>query len=143
VSLWDQGGSQVIRGNLLVIPIEESLIYVMPLYLRAQGGRIPELKRVVVAHENRVVMEETLEEGLAQLFGGGGAVEPSRIAAAPGAAGQPDNARAIDLARRAAESFRRAVAAQRAGDWARYGEELSRLEEVLRQLQVVLGARQP
>ncbi len=145
VSLWDQGGSQVIRGNLLVIPIEESLIYVMPLYLRAQGGRIPELKRVVVAHENRVVMEETLEEGLAQLFGGGGGggVEPSRIAAAPGAAGQPDNARAIDLARRAAESFRRAVAAQRAGDWARYGEELSRLEEVLRQLQVVLGARQP
>jgi len=41
----------VIRGNLLVIPIEESLIYVMPLYLRAQGGRIPELKRVVVAYQ--------------------------------------------------------------------------------------------
>jgi uncharacterized membrane protein (UPF0182 family) len=143
VSLWDQGGSQVIRGNLLVIPIEESLIYVMPLYLRAQGGRIPELKRVVVAHENRVVMEETLEEGLAQLFGGGGTVEPSRIAAAPGAAGQPANARAVDLARRAGESFRRAVEAQRAGDWARYGQELSRLEEVLRQLQVVVGARQP
>src|SRR5881296_2678605 len=69
IALWDQGGSQVIRGNLLVIPIEESLIYVMPLYLRAQGGRIPELKRVVVAYQNRVVMEETLDAGLAQLFG--------------------------------------------------------------------------
>src|SRR5437899_2848667 len=72
IALWDQGGSQVIRGNLLVIPIEESLIYVMPLYLRAQGGRIPELKRVVVAYQNRVVMEETLDAGLAQLFGGHG-----------------------------------------------------------------------
>ncbi|MGH7672588.1 MAG: UPF0182 family protein, partial [Gemmatimonadales bacterium] len=81
VSLWDQRGSQVIRGNLLVIPIEESLIYVQPLYLRAEGGRIPELKRVVVAHQNQVVMEETLEEGLSRLFGRGGAAEPVRVAA--------------------------------------------------------------
>src|ERR1700694_791105 len=139
ISLWDQRGSEVIRGNLLVIPIEESLIYVQPLYLRAEGGSIPELKRVVVAHQNRVVMEETLEAGLSRLFGG--AVESSRVAAAPGAAAQPDNARAIDLARRAAESYRRAVEAQRAGDWARYGEELSQLEELLRQLQAVLGRR--
>src|SRR5438128_9385744 len=68
ISLWDQRGSEVIRGNLLVIPIEESLIYVQPLYLRAEGGRIPEMKRVVVAHQNRVVMEETLDAGLARLF---------------------------------------------------------------------------
>src|SRR5256885_8642455 len=72
MSLWDQRGSEVIRGHLLVIPIEESLIYVQPLYLRAEGGRIPEMKRVVVAHENQVVMEETLEAGLTRLFGGGG-----------------------------------------------------------------------
>jgi uncharacterized membrane protein (UPF0182 family) len=139
VSLWDQGGSQVIRGNLLVIPIEESLIYVMPLYLRAEGGRIPELKRVVVAHENRVVMEETLEEGLSQLFGGG-ARPADRVAAAP-ATGTPGDARAGDLSRRANDSFRRALEAQRAGDWARYGEEIRRLEELLRQLQSVLGSR--
>ncbi|MEO7520304.1 MAG: UPF0182 family protein, partial [Gemmatimonas sp.] len=69
VSLWDQRGSEVIRGELLVIPIEGSLIYVQPLYLRAQGGRIPELKRVVVVHESRVVMEGTLEAGLNRLFG--------------------------------------------------------------------------
>ena len=66
VSLWDQRGSQVIRGDLLVIPIEESLLYVQPLYLRAEGGRIPELKRVVVAYQNQVVMEETLDAGLAR-----------------------------------------------------------------------------
>ncbi|MBA3646454.1 MAG: UPF0182 family protein, partial [Gemmatimonadaceae bacterium] len=71
ITLWDQRGSEVIRGELLVIPIEESLIYVQPIYLRAEGGSIPELKRVVVAHENRVVMGETLEEGLNALFGGG------------------------------------------------------------------------
>src|SRR5437870_1899374 len=89
ISLWDQRGSEVIRGHLLVIPIEESLIYVQALYLRAEGGRIPEMKRVVVAHENQVVMEETLEAGLTRLFGGGGggggggAVETAAAAAAP------------------------------------------------------------
>ena len=144
IALWDQGGSQVIRGNLLVIPIEESLIYVMPLYLRAQGGRIPELKRVVVAYQNRVVMEETLDAGLAQLFGGAGAAtrEPARVSETPGTA-SAISARAADLARRANESFRRAVEAQRAGDWARYGEELRRLEDVLRQLQAAVGERKP
>src|SRR5829696_108453 len=70
VSLWDQRGSEVIRGDLLVIPIEEALLYVQPIYLRAEGGRIPELKRVVVAYQNRVVMRETLDQGLAEMFGG-------------------------------------------------------------------------
>ncbi len=69
ISLWDQGGSRVIQGSLLVIPIEESLIYVRPLYLKADAGKIPELKRVIVAYENRVAMEETLEAGLAKIFG--------------------------------------------------------------------------
>jgi uncharacterized protein len=69
ISLWDQRGSQVIRGELMVIPIEEALLYVQPLYLRAEGGRIPELKRVIVAFENQVVMEETLDQSLAVLFG--------------------------------------------------------------------------
>jgi uncharacterized membrane protein (UPF0182 family) len=141
ISLWDQRGSEVIRGNLLVIPIEESLIYVQPLYLRAEGGRIPELKRVVVAHQNRVVMEETLEGALARLFGG--VVEPTTTTATSAAATQAGDGRAVDLARRASELYQRAVEAQRAGDWARYGEELSRLGEVLRQLQAAVSGRQP
>src|SRR5437879_3890865 len=139
ISLWDQRGSEVIRGNLLVIPIEESLIYVQPLYLRAEGGRIPEMKRVVVAYQNQVVMEETLEAGLARLFGG--QVESIAAAAAPTGAARPGNGRAADLARQAAELYQRAVAAQRGGDWARYGEALSQLGEVLRQLQAVFGGR--
>ena len=66
ITLWDQRGSEVLRGELLVLPIEGSLIYVQPLYLRAQGGRIPELKRVIVAHEGRVAMAETLDAALAR-----------------------------------------------------------------------------
>jgi uncharacterized membrane protein (UPF0182 family) len=140
VSLWDQRGSQVIRGNLLVIPIEESLIYVQPLYLQAEGGRIPELKRVVVAYQNRVVMEETLEAGLARLFGPGAAAAPPRIIAerqpSPAAAGN----RAAELAREASTIYQRALSAQRNGDWARYGEELNRLGAVLRQIEETLNA---
>ena len=66
ITLWNQQGSQVIWGTLMVIPIEESLIYVRPLYLRASGGRIPELTRVIVAYQNQIVMEETLDAGLVQ-----------------------------------------------------------------------------
>jgi uncharacterized membrane protein (UPF0182 family) len=83
LALWDQRGSSVIRGELMVIPIEEALIYVQPIFLRAEGGRIPEMRRVVVAYENQVVMEETLEEGLARIFGGAVAGPTPAAAAAP------------------------------------------------------------
>ncbi len=69
LSLWDQRGSKVTLGTLLVIPIEESLIYVQPVYLKAESGQIPELKRVVVAYENLIAMEETLEKALGRIFG--------------------------------------------------------------------------
>ena len=68
ISLWNQMGSRVIRGNLLVVPIENSLLYVSPLYLRAETGQLPELKRVIAAYGDRVVMEETLAGALAALF---------------------------------------------------------------------------
>ena len=76
ISLWDQRGSKVIQGNLLVIPIEESLIYVRPLYLKADAGKIPELKRVIVGFEDQIAMEPTLEEALTKIFGNIGA-QPS------------------------------------------------------------------
>jgi hypothetical protein len=65
ISLWNQMGSRVIRGNLLVVPIENSILYVSPLYLRAESGQLPELKRVIAAYGDRVVMEETLPAALA------------------------------------------------------------------------------
>jgi hypothetical protein len=72
ITLWSQQGSEVIQGTLLVIPIEESLLYIRPLYLRSEGGRIPELKRVIVAYQNRIVMEPTLGEAIARIFPPGG-----------------------------------------------------------------------
>ncbi len=68
ISLWDQRGSEAILGTLLVIPIEKSLVYVCPLYLRSSGGRIPELKRVIVVHENQIAMDTTLEGAIHILF---------------------------------------------------------------------------
>ncbi len=70
LSLWDQRGSRVILGTLLIIPLEGNLLYVQPLYLKSETGQIPELKRVIVAYGNRIVMERTLEEALARLFEG-------------------------------------------------------------------------
>jgi uncharacterized membrane protein (UPF0182 family) len=141
ISLWDQHGSEVLRGNLLVIPIKESLIYVQALYLRSEGGGIPELKRVIVAYQDQVVMEETLEAGLARLFSG--AAAPATMAVEPAPAVQPGASRAVDLTRQAVQLYQSAVMAQRAGDWARYGADLARLGEVLSQLQATLGGRQP
>jgi uncharacterized membrane protein (UPF0182 family) len=130
LTLWDQHGSDVVWGNLLVIPIEESLVYVQPIYLRAQGGRIPELKRVVVAYQNQVVMTETLDGAFAQLFRGGAVSD-----VVPAEANVPASTGIAGLARHASEIYRRAIEAQRAGDWARYGVELSRLAEALKQLE--------
>ena len=142
VSLWDQRGSQVIRGDMLVIPIEKALLYVQPLYLQAEGGKIPELKRVVVAYQNQVVMEETLDRALASLFGGETGARPAvssgAVAATPaGEAVAPAGVQGlIDQAKRHYEA---ALAAQRAGDWARYGDEIRQLGEALSRL----GAEQP
>jgi uncharacterized protein len=137
ITLWDQKGSSVIRGELLVIPIEESLIYVQPLYLRAEGGAIPELKRVVVAHENRVAMSETLEQGLAELFGGGaptrGALAAADSVGVPRSSA-PATGASPELLRQAQEHYDRAITAQRAGDWAAYGREIEQLGAVLKQL---------
>ena len=123
ISLWSQGGSQVIQGPLLVIPIEESLLYVRPLYLKAEAGKIPELKRVVVAYENKIAMEKTLEEGLMKIFGGGTGVR-SQVAPSQDAQGR---------IRRAAAAYEEALQAQRDGDWARYGEARRRLGDILKQ----------
>jgi uncharacterized membrane protein (UPF0182 family) len=131
ISLWDQRGSQVMQGTLLVIPIENSLIYVQPLYLRADKGKIPELKRVVVAYENRIAMEETLDAALSKIFGD---VRVSDDAATPKAP-QPAVVRSEKgLASAAGDHYERAMKAQREGNWALYGEEIKKLGETIRKM---------
>ena len=146
ITLWNQQGSQVIWGTLMVIPIEESLIYVRPLYLRASGGRIPELTRVIVAYQNQIVMEETLEIGLARLFGSQPADQRPdvELVGGPGSpTGDPDAELSVApstpntagplsaLAIEARGHYDRAVQAQRTGDWASYGSALRELGDVL------------
>ncbi len=135
LSLWSQRGSEVILGTLLVIPIKESLIYVQPLYLRAETGKIPELKRVIVAAENRIAMEPTLEASLARVFGKAtpeaGSAEP--LKAGETAAAQPI-AEGQSLAVQAKQHYDRALQAQRDNDWARYGEELKQLGAIIEQM---------
>jgi hypothetical protein len=138
VSLWDRAGSRVIRGDLLVLPIEEALLYVQPLYLQAEGGRIPELKRVVVTYQNRVVMRETLDEGLVELFGGsvGPRRQPEPGIARDSTRPEPatGDSRLATLAEEARRHYEAALQAQREIDWARYGEEMRKLGEVLERI---------
>jgi uncharacterized membrane protein (UPF0182 family) len=141
ITLWNQQGSEVIQGTLLVIPIEESLIYIRPLYLRATGGQIPELKRVIVAYQNQIVMEATLPEALERIFPGGGRVEtpgPSRAEASPAQSSPGAAPAATDdmatLAQQAREHYQRALKAQREGDWALYGDEIRKLGDVLEKM---------
>jgi uncharacterized membrane protein (UPF0182 family) len=130
LSLWNQRGSQVLRGSLLAIPIEKSLLYVQPLYLAAEQGSLPELKRVIVAFGNQIAMEETLEQSLQKIFGG----KPAREATTPAAPVQTAKA-GTDLARQALDHFQRSQEMLRQGNWGGYGEELKKLETLLRQMQ--------
>jgi uncharacterized membrane protein (UPF0182 family) len=130
LTLWGQHGSDVIRGSLLIIPIEDSLIYVQPLYLVATDkGGLPELRRVVVAYGNNVVMEETLEAAIQRLFTGSLPSMRMMEGKAPNA-GKP----ARELGSRALEQLRKAREALRKEDWTGYGKYLKELEDTLREM---------
>src|SRR5438093_986363 len=139
LSLWNQRGSTVIRGSLLAIPIEQSLIYVQPLYLPPEQGALPELRRVIVAYGNQIAMEPTLEQSLSRIFAGRVAPTPAAptTAAGPGPAPSPGGVERA-ATQRALEAWTRSQDALRRGDWAAYGAEQKRLEEALRTLS---GAR--
>lgn len=132
LTLWSQRGSQVIRGNLLVIPIGEAFLYVEPLYLLAEQGQIPELKQVIVATEQRVAMAPTLEQALAQAIGGAEVSGPSGPSAPPGGD-------VAALIREAYAHYQRAQEAIRRGDWAAYGAEIEALGRVLEALRQAAG----
>jgi uncharacterized membrane protein (UPF0182 family) len=133
LSLWNQRGSTVIRGSLLAIPVDQSLIYIQPLYLAAsEQGALPELRRVIVAYGNTIAMEPTLEQSLSRIFGG--RLEPARARTTeerlPAVGGGP----ARGAVERAWEAWARSQDALRRGEWATYGAEQKRLEEALREL---------
>jgi uncharacterized protein len=133
ISLWNQMGSRVIRGNILVVPIKNSILYVSPLYLRARAGQLPELKRVIAVYGDRVVMEDTLGAALAALFKETvlpPALPSAAAAAAPAAPTTPLEARA----REALQHYDRALERLKAGDWSGFGAELDALKPLLEAL---------
>jgi uncharacterized membrane protein (UPF0182 family) len=144
LALWNQRGSTVIRGSLLAIPLDQSLIYVQPLYLAAsEQGALPELRRVIVAHGNQIAMEPTLEHSLARIFGGRpvpAAVTAPQVLQAPAAQrpASPPGA-PTGLAQTAWEIWQRSQDALRRGDWAQYGAEQKRLEDTLKALRESAG----
>jgi hypothetical protein len=118
ITLWSQQGSRVTRGNLLVIPIENNLLYIEPLYLQAETGQLPELKRVIVSDGDRVVMEKSLGEGLAKLFGGKIPTKKTIVIEE-------------DAISQASAIYDRILDAMNKGDWASFGREFSDLGSVL------------
>ncbi|MCL6450922.1 MAG: UPF0182 family protein, partial [Acetobacteraceae bacterium] len=135
LTLWGQKGSEVLRGNLLVVPIDDSLLYVEPLYLVATENRLPELKRVIAAFGSKVVMDLDLQSALNQLFGEGPPPTAPPPAGAPAPAPSPPAAdTASELAERASRLLEQAQERARAGDWAGYGQALKELEDTLSQL---------
>jgi uncharacterized membrane protein (UPF0182 family) len=144
LSLWNQRGSRVIRGNLLVIPVAESLIYFEPIYLQAETGQIPELKRVVVAFGDRVAMEETLDRALTAVFGTAPVIASTGPASQPTGGSVPAaiSSELADLARSAQAHYDAAQAALRSGNWAKYGEELEALRQDLAELVRLTGGEE-
>lgn len=153
-SLWNNSGSSYSRGNMFVIPVENSLLYVEPVYLEASSGSLPEVKRVIVYYGDKVAYESTLAECLNVLFGYGAGdplntpfpIESGRLAADALAAGLPmddgeqpgEDGPAGDslkeLAAKAAELYEKAVEAQKSGDWAAYGRWLKQLGDVIAEM---------
>jgi uncharacterized membrane protein (UPF0182 family) len=164
ISLWNQSGSQVIRGNLLMIPIGTGNLFVEPIYLQASQSQLPELKRVVVVNGNTVAMEPTLERSIAVVLGeaaptqptagtptaspspsptpAGGTPAPTATPApaspTPAPTGTPavtaPTGSAADLAQQANAAFERAQAALQRGDFATYGQEIANVQRLIQQL---------
>ena len=164
LTLWSQGGSKVIRGNLLVVPIADSVVYFEPLYLQAQQSPIPQLTRVIVAYGDKVVMEPTLSDALAKIFGAGAAIgttttgvggtttttsvrtttttpnsttttTPSSTTTTTAGTGTTLPSDPAALIALANSLYSQALDAQRSGDWARYGQLIDELGKVLVALQ--------
>lgn len=122
-TLWGQAGSRVIRGNLLVIPIENSILYVEPVYLRAENAQIPELRGVIVAYNDVLVMRPSLDEAISAIFGMEKEV-PKKV----------EKIERADLVRVAIEIYRKAMEEAGKGNWTGFGAMMEKLGQILERL---------
>ena len=140
ISLWSQRGSDVIRGDLLVIPIGKSLLYVQPLYLKAEKGDLPELKRVILSTGGRVAWAETFDAALSKLLGSEINKQitdksKNKLQEQDSKNDAQSESKDKQLIKKARDHFDASQEAQKKGDWALYGEELKKLETTLRELE--------
>ncbi|OPL15813.1 MAG: hypothetical protein AVO39_06895 [delta proteobacterium MLS_D] len=148
LALWDQAGTRVLRGSQLVIPIENSVLYIKPLFLRAVEGRLPELRRVLASDGTRVVMEAGLDQALDRLFGETIPLEamPAVEAVLPDSSMRPGTTAPLQTlqehARRALDRYESAQRSIREGNWSKYGEEIEKLRKDLQKL-IDAGAVRP
>jgi uncharacterized membrane protein (UPF0182 family) len=137
-SLWDQRGSSIIRGNLLVIPVENSILYIEPVYLKAEQRELPELKRVIVSYGGEVVMGMNLQEAIETVFGGKiGKAEPRPVEQAPEPSGETRVLK--DELQRLVDHFTAAKKYLAEGNWSKYGEEMDKVQEQIQTLQQQYG----
>jgi len=124
-TLWGQVGSRIIRGNLLVIPIEGCIIYVEPIYLKAEKSHIPELRGVIVSYNDVIVMEPNLNLALQKVLGGAIAKEEEKV----------EGAKTIEeLVRSALEYYEKAIESVKEGNWSLFGKFLEELGKTLKLL---------
>ncbi len=143
-SLWDQRGSSIVRGNLLVIPVENSILYVEPVYLKAEQRDLPEMKRVIVSHGGEVAMGENLQAALEAAFGGKlREAEQQLIEQVPAASLEElQEGELGDVIQGLVKHFDTARKSLSEGDWVKYGEEMKRAEEIIRMLQQKYGKQE-
>ena len=131
LTLWGQGGSRILRGNLLVYPIGGSLLYVEPLYIEAEQTKYPQLKKVFLYYNNKIVMEDTLEKALISLFGdGAGKEESSQIGGTDIISGGVNDS-VESLIKQLVELQKQGKEEIKAGDWAGYGEVQKEMEDLI------------
>lgn len=133
LTLWGQGGSKVIRGNLLVYPINGSLLYVEPLYIESEQNKFPQLKKVFVGYKDKVVMEDTLEKALTSIFGGN--VQQTKPGTPPTVSENAGSETTQELIKRLVSLYKEAQEKIKAGDWAGYGQLQQELNNIVGQLE--------
>ena len=132
-TLWGQKGSTVIRGNLLVYPVKDSLFYVEPIYLQSEQSELPELKRVIVAYQNKIGVGLDLKGALKQIFSETKIQTQTSVPAE--STGQLQDLNVQELINKAVDDFNAAQEKLRAGDFTGYGDYINRLQETLENLQ--------
>jgi uncharacterized protein len=123
LSLWNQQGSGVIRGSLLIIPIENSLIYVEPLYLKAEKGQLPELKKVILVYGSQIAMEDNLDKAVKIIFGPGTTIPVISVTT--------DNKIPEEMAKEALNHYNKAQEYIKSGNWSKYGEEMEQVHKII------------